>query len=317
MNLKPFVLTLGVSLLATIASGVTMTHSDKGLLANTKETRCGELSSFCLDPKENILACDAKAKCIKVISQEDKLLAQWPMNFMPQVITCRPDSTIVVAGAGRVALLDATGKTLISTNLPAPSMPSLNGKKMSKAERDSIVSYMCSATAVTSMGDDIFVCARGNTGNSVYRLDSKLENRTIVIKGLSGCCGQMDLTAKGDKIYVANNGESKVVTYDRDGKKLGAFGKDKANRDSYFNGCCEPKNVCIGPDGSVYAAESAQCCINRFSPEGTLLDRVGVVKGITGCVRVTVALTHDTNRIFMLDTDHNTIHVLARSNASR
>jgi hypothetical protein len=60
-------------------------------------------------------------------------------------------------------------------------------------------------------------------------------------------------------------------------------------------------------------SESAQCCINRFSAEGKLLDRVGSVKGITGCVRVTVAVNRDASLVYMLDTDKHMIRVLARN----
>lgn len=320
MNLRPLGLILGMNLLAVIASGAALTHEDTGLIGNTRETRSGLLSSFCLDPHENILACDSKGKCVRVISREDKLLAKWTFDFEPQVIACRSNGTVIVAGAGQVALLDPTGKIVASTNLPAPTMPKIPENirmKMSKVDLERRINSMRAATGAATMGDDIFVCARGNTGLTVYRMDSKLEGITPIIKGLSGCCGQMDITAWSNTLYVANNGRSQVEKYNRDGKQTGAFGKNKDKPDSYFNGCCEPKNVCIGSDGSIYAAESAQCCVNRFSPDGTLLDRIGRVKGITGCVRVTVALTRDTNRVYMLDTDHNTIHVLARTDARR
>ena len=313
MNNRAFLSVVGFGLLAMFASASDMTHADKGLIGKARDTRSKSLSSFCLDLNDNIVACDQADNCLRRISPEDKLLSKWTFDFAPQVVACRADGTLVVAGSGRVALLDSAGKVLISVSLPIPPMPAIRGGTLSKTEIADRIRSMSAASAVGVMGDDIFVCARANTGFNVYRMNSRLEGITPIIKGLRGCCGQMDVTAKGGTLYVAANCESKVVSYDRDGRKTGAFGKDKANADGYFNGCCEPKNVCVGPDGSLYVAESAQCCINRFSTDGKLLDRVGVVKGITGCVRVTVAVNRDASLVYMLDTDKNVIHALARN----
>lgn len=313
MTTHPLLFTLGIGLIALTVSAGEMTHSDKGLVGNTRETRSKFLSSFCLDRNDNLIACDAAENCLRVISPEDKLIAKWSLDFPPQVAVCRTDGTLVVAGSGRVAILDANGKILIANDLPVPPMPVIKGKNQSKAELTQRIRRMSEAASVAAMGDDIFVCARANTGFTVYRMSSKLENPLPIIKGLNGCCGQMDITAKDGKLYLAANCESKIVMYDRDGNKTGSFGKDKNNKDSYFNGCCEPKNVCVGPDGSLYVSESAQCCINRFSADGKLLDRVGIVKGITGCVRVTVAVNRDASLVYMLDTDKHMIRVLARN----
>jgi len=313
MNKQSFLLALGISLAAFIAAASDMTHTDNGLIGNNRDTRSKSLSSFCLDRNDNIVACDQAENCLRVISPADKLLSKWSLDFAPQVVACRTDGTMVVAGSGRVALLDATGKVLLASDLPIPPMPAIKGKSQSKAEIAQRIRRMCDVASVGAMGDDIFVCARANTGFTVYRMNGTLEGIIPIIKGLNGCCGQMDITAKDGTIYLAANCESMVVKYDRAGKKTGGFGKDKQNKDSYFNGCCEPKNVCVGPDGSLYVSESAQCCINRFSAEGKLLDRVGIVKGISGCVRVTVAVNRDASLVYMLDTDKHMLHVLTRN----
>ena len=312
MNTLPFLCSLTLCVLSATAAE-TMTHTDSGSLGNTADTRSKVLSSFCLDRNENLIACDESASCLRVISPDDKLVAKWPMEFAPQVVACRTDGSLVVAGSGKVAILDAAGKVVQSGSLPVPPMPAVKGAKQSKADIERRIKRMSMATAVGAMGDDVFVCARANSGYTIYRLNTALDSATPIIKGLNGCCGQMDFTARDGTLYLAANCESKIVMYDRTGKQTGAFGKDKGNKDSYFNGCCEPKNVCVGPDGSLYVSESAQCCINRFSTDGKLLDRVGIVKGITGCVRVTVAVTRDASRVYMLDTDKNVIRVLTRA----
>lgn len=312
-TLTALCLALGTGLLTTLAlAAPEMTHTDVGLIGKADETRSKNLSSFCLDREDNIVACDPVANCLRVIAPDDKLMAKWALDFGPQVVACRTDGSFVVAGSGRVVLLDASGKVLVSGTLPVPPMPAVKGGQ-SKAELARKVRKMTDATSVGAMGSDIFVCVKSSSGFTIFRFDERLEGMVPVVKGLNGCCGQMDFTARDGTLYLAANCESKVVMYDRDGKKTGFVGKDKASKDSYFNGCCEPKNVCVGPDGSLYVSESAQCCINRFSVDGKLLDRVAVVKGITGCVRVTVAVNRDASRVYMLDTDRNMIRVLARS----
>lgn len=302
-------------LLVGQASAAGTTHSDQGLIGNTKETKAGKLNSYCLDRSDNILACDGRENCIRVISPDDKLIAKWPLEFEPQAIACRRNGDVVVAGGGRVALLDTSGKPVATARLPIPPMPVIKDQKLSRKEILKQLRYAAEATSAASMGDDVFVCASGNTGYTVYRMNSRLEELKPVIKGLRGCCGQMDVTAQGETLYVAQNGLSRIVMYNRDGQETGSFGKDREQRDRYFNGCCEPKNVCVGADGSIFAAESDQCCVNRFSAEGKLLDRVGVIKGVSGCVRVTVAANRDASRVYFLDTSRNAIHILARTSA--
>ena len=291
MSRATILIMAGVGLLAAgWMPAVETTHEAKGLLAVAGDTRAQTLSSFCLDPKENIIACDEGGKCLRVVSPADKLLAKWAVGFSPQAVACSSNGLVVVGGAGRVALLDADGKVLAGTNVSTGTSADV--------------------TSVAIMGDDVLVCHRGQGGYTVTRLDVRLQNPKGIIRGLGGCCGQMDLTARDGTIYVALNCEAKIGMYNRDGRRTASFGKSGAA--NYFDGCCEPKNVCLGADGSIYAAESAQCCINRFSADGKLLERVGVVKDISSCVRVTVAVTRDAARVYMLDTEKNAIRVLER-----
>lgn len=124
------------------------------------------------------------------------------------------------------------------------------------------------------MGNDVFVSVRARTGYSIYRLDADFKNPAVIVKGLRGCCGQMDFTARDGVVYVAANCNFKVQKYDRAGKKLGDFGKRASGRgkavEEAFDGCCEPKNVAFDTDGNLLVAESDACCVKRFSPDGRL-----------------------------------------------
>ena len=296
-----------VALILAVAAGEApaYTHEPKGLVGARRDTQAKRLSGLCLDGDGNIVTVDEAGRCVRVIAPDDTLKALWKLDFAPQAISwCASDKTFLVAGSGRIAVLDAGGKAVSSASLPTDGVPESRAKKASDNAAD--------ATSVTSSGDDVFVTVRVSTGYTVYRLDRKLENPKAIITGLSGCCGQMDVMASGDTVYVAANCAFEVSLYDREGKKKGAI--TKPNGAKYFDGCCEPKNVCMGADGSLYVAESARCAVNRFAPDGRFLGEVGIVPDIGGCVRVTVAVSRDGSRVYMLDTNKNAVRVLERTN---
>ena len=288
------------------------THEPMGSIGVKRATRAKQLSSLCMDGDGNIVTADEAGKCLRVIAPDDTLKVRWKLKFAPQAVSWRAsDKTVLVAGSGKVAVLDAAGKVVCSASLPQTVSPEDN-MKMSAAEREEFLESSKEASSVTSSGDDVFVTAQSYTGYTVYRLDRKLEHAKAIITGLQGCCGQMDVMASGDTLYVAANCDFEVSLYDRDGKKKGAVTKPEGAK--YFDGCCEPKNVSMGADGSLYVAESAQGAVNRFSKDGKHLGEVGMVKDIGGCVRVTIAVSPDGSRVYMLDTEQNIVRVLGKKN---
>ncbi len=260
-----------------------------GSIAVSKSTHCKSISSFCLNAAGDFLLCDPQDRRIRVIAPDDRLVKDWKLDFGPEVAAACPDGSVIAAGSGKIARLDAEGRPALSSALPG-------GAK--------------SASAVGAMGNDVFVSVRARTGYSIYRLDADFKNPAVIVKGLRGCCGQMDFTARDGVVYVAANCDFKVQKYDRAGKKLGDFGKRASGRgaagEEAFTGCCEPKNVAFDTDGNLLVAESDACCVKRFSPDGKYLGFAGSVPDITGCVRVTMARARD-GRIYMLDTDHDVI----------
>jgi len=307
------IITLITLLAICSAYGIDSSHKQTGMLGNTRDTQAKRLSAFCLNQDGNILACDEEKSLIRIITPDNKLKGKWELDFAPQAIECRDDGSVVVAGPGKVALLNQQGKVMAAGELPMAALKFKKGVRPTKAEISKQMRYQCASTSVGWSGDDIFVCARAKTGYVAYRLDKNLKNRKTIITGLRGCCGQMDMTAKNGIIYVAANTSFKVVKYDRDGKKIDSFGKKGRGKEDYFVGCCEPKNVTVGSDGSLYVAESGTPGIHRFSIDGKFLGRVGQVTGIGGCVRVTVAVNKDASRIYMLDTSKNVIRILERN----
>ncbi len=264
-----------------------------GNICVSKETRCKDLTNYCLDAQDNFVVCDGARKRIMIISPADKLLVTWKLDFTPQAVACRPDGKVVVSGAGKIALLEKNGKVLREARLKGDT-----------------------TTCVGVWGKDIFVCVRRRTGYAIYRLDEKLKKQKLIIRGLSGCCGQLDFALKDGVIYVAANTRFKVVKYDRNGRKLGSFGKRHRKKgDNGFDGCCEPKNVCFDSRGFLYTAESEGRCVKKFTPEGKFIAHMGTCKGIRGCVRVTVAVNKACEKIYMLDTGRNIIRLVRKKAA--
>ncbi|MCX7048314.1 MAG: hypothetical protein NTX50_22870 [Candidatus Sumerlaeota bacterium] len=272
-----------------VTTPVKTTHKEAGALGRRIETKIGELSSLCMDREGNLLACDQKAKVVKVISPEDKLIRTLKLTFAPTAIACASNGDIFAGGEkGEVVRMDKDGKTLKTSikELPTNEVTSIAvGEK-----------------------NDLFVTTRSNRGYGVYRSDTDLGEAKKIIDGLSGCCGQMDVTWGGGNLYVAENGYKRIVRYDRDGKKLDQIVKDNRKDPDWFGGCCNPKNICIAPNGDIFASES-EGRIRRLKADGSCAAEIARVKA-EGCLRVTVAASKDGSRVYMLDSQHNTIRVI-------
>ncbi len=268
------------------------THEQVDTIADSKDTKCKKLSSFCMNADGNLLVCDEGSSVIRVITPKDELKATWKMPFKPQAICTRSDGTAIVAGVGKVAIVDKDGKVIKTVDIPAATKYS-------------------SAAGVAATKDDVFVCAYGGrTGFTVYRFNSKLGDLKEIVKGLRGCCGQQDITSDGKSLYVAECARHRVVKYDRNGKMISSFGKRDRTGVEGFGGCCEPKNLCFGPDGDLYTGSSANARVKRYTPDGKFVGVVGSPKYTGGCLRVTIAINKDASRIYFLDSGKNVIRVL-------
>jgi hypothetical protein len=272
-------LLLVVSFLAATAPVKKALPPPAGSIGVSSDTKCQMLSSFCLDSQDRFLLCDVAKKRLRVVTAADKLVKDYDLEFGPQVVACRADGTILVAGTGKIAVLDAQGKKQLQADLPSGSS---------------------SATAIGAGGKDIFVCCMSKTGFAISRYDEKLQNPTEIIKGLRGCCGQMDFKVRDDKIFVAHNTKFLVETYDRTGKLLSSFGKRDNGSSQSFKGCCEPKNICFDAKGDLYTAESARWTVKKFTAKGDYVNFIGALVEPGDCVRASIACTKD-NKIYMLN----------------
>ncbi len=264
----------------------------------------GLLHNYCLATNGNILACwgTAASAQIKVYSPDGKFLQAWPLSFSPEAVCVASDGTVFVGGAGRLAKLDSAGKLLASAASPAPPSSPTNGRAR------------MNITGIAVSGDDLFVACPSPSDYTytVYRLDRDLKTPVRIIKDLHGCCGQMDVQAHDGTVWIPHNARHLVESYDRNGKKLSSFGRTDRKAADGFGGCCEPKNLRISADGTIYAAESGEpVVIKRFSPAGKFGGVVALPNYKSGCVRVTVEVSPDGKRFYILDTGDDAIHVFA------
>ena len=297
----------------------------------------GALKNFCLNAEGNILACfvpkgTAKSSAannasgIRVYSPTGKLLKTLALEIKPVVVSAAADGSIFVAGDGKLLKVDADGKVLASAVSPVASVPvkitpameemlkESNRHTPEELERTktSLAQRRADVTGLAVTEQDVFMAVP--TPNEftyrVYRFDHALQNPTLVVEKLRGCCGQMDIQARDTKLWIPHNGRHSVEMRDRDGKELAKFGKGGKVKAEDFGGCCEPKNMRALANGDVLVAESGPpTCIKRFSASGKFLGVVAIVNQKSDCVRVTVDMSPDGTSFYLLDTQRDAIRV--------
>jgi hypothetical protein len=172
--------------------------------------------------------------------------------------------------------------------------------------------------SIAVAGQDVFVtcAALVGYGYEVWRTDAQFEAGEKIIGDLRGCCGQMDVQASTDGVFVAENARYRVRRLDRDGKQLNEWGKSEREGIEGFSSCCNPMNVTFGPGGDVYTSESNTGRIKRFSPAGEFLGCVGQVELVPGCKKVSIAVNQDGSRVYMLDITRTHIVLMTKKPAA-
>jgi hypothetical protein len=299
--------------------------TEVGLIQIGDSKKPGTLKNFCLNAEGNILACFASG--IRVYSPKGELLKTLPLEIKPGAICVAKDGSIFAAGDGRVLKLDANGKVLASAASPVAKVPvsitketeemlKQSGRPL-KAEMErmktSLEQRRSEVTGLAVTAQDVFMAvpSPNEFTSRVYRFDHALENPKLVVEKLRGCCGQMDIQAHDGKLWIPHNARHTVEAHDRDGKELSKFGKAGKVKAADFGGCCEPKNMRVLANGDILAAESGPpTCIKRFSATGKFIEVVAVANNAKGdCVRVTVELSPDGKRYYLLDTTRDAIRV--------
>jgi sugar lactone lactonase YvrE len=167
--------------------------------------------------------------------------------------------------------------------------------------------------SISGTDDTVFIACRMTVGYGyeVWRLNAEFADGKKVIEGLSGCCGQMDVQANGEGVFVAENSRKRVRRFDADGQSVCDWGKASESVHG-FGSCCNPMNLAFGADGVVYTAEDTTGRIKRYKPDGTLLSLVGAADVVPGCKKVSIGVDRTGDRVYMLDITRNHIAVLSR-----
>jgi len=162
---------------------------------------------------------------------------------------------------------------------------------------------------------DIFLCCPPATGYAsvVWRMNHDFEDAQIIVKGLSGCCGQMNIAAVDGKLVVPENARMRVNVYDRDGKVLHTWGEDERNNaTSGFGSCCNPMNVTFDAEGNVLTSEASVGAVKRFTLDGKFLEPVAQSKIVPGCKHTPIGISPDGNAVYMLDITQRQVIVMRK-----
>lgn len=170
-----------------------------------------------------------------------------------------------------------------------------------------------SVRSIAVTKDHIFVCTPPpkGYGNEVWRMDADFGNPKVIVKKLSGCCGQMNIGSTGDKLVVPENGRMKVHVYDSEGKQLESWGdRDSDKAGSGFGSCCNPMNVAFDDEGNILTSEASVGAIKRFKQDGEFLGLVAQSNIVPGCKHTPIGLSLDGKKAYMLDLTRKQIVVL-------
>ncbi len=194
----------------------------------------------------------------------------------------------------------------------------MGGKEPTEEELDAQVKasmeYKLKVASISETEGKVYVAcsAAAGYGFNVWQLDNDFEDGKVIVSELRGCCGQMDVQAGKDGIFVAENARHRVCCYDDAGELTTSWGSQSRAGLDGFGSCCNPMNVAFGADGSIYTAESELGRIKRFSPKGELIDLVGKVDIVPGCKKVAIAVDKTGDNLFMLDVSRNHIVKMER-----
>ncbi len=278
----------------------------------------GTLTALKMHTDGNLLACDAKSKQIKVICPEGNLVATIQLEFAPEAIDVAADGAIYCGGEGRLAKLKPSGEVIQTGKVPEKAESSEEQPKRAKSRKRRISGIaLCGETLMVAVG------AGGGRGSrsQLFRLDLQFQKAKLITEDLRACCQRCDLVAKDGVFYLAENTAHRIVRYDVEGNVLGKWGQQSRTELQGFGSCCNPMNLCFGPKGMLYTAESGMARVKRYTPEGKFLALVGYVgtdrfrqaSGLaSSCSNIGIAVAADGNRVFVIDIKKNMIRVLEK-----
>lgn len=292
----------------------TATHKE----AEPLDVAFSNITALRMTAKGNLLAADSTEKTIKIIDPKGKHFASVTLPFGPEALDVAPDGTLYCGGQGKLAKLDGKGKVVRTVDLPTGDSPSAQPPRRGRSRTPRV-----SGIAVTEQDVFVAIGAGWSLGSKskLYRLDRDLGSPKQLAEGLRGCCQRCDIVVHKGDLYLAENAVHRVVRYDREGKALGKWGERSRTGLEGFGSCCNPMNLCVGGDGSLYTAESGTARVKRYTLDGKFLGLVGYV-GTTrfsragglaaSCSNIAIAVTAGGDRVYVMDYPNKKIRVLEK-----
>ena len=210
-------------------------------------------------------------------------------------------------------MLELLPKTLEQFRKQAAAQPE---EKKEEPGEEAIAQYVknllrskMKISSISSDGGNVFVATRAQAGYGfdIWKMNREFSQGSVIVTGLRGCCGQMDVQCCEGGIFVAENSRHRVVKYNSEGEQITTWGERDRTGVKGFSSCCNPMNVCFNGVGDVFTAESGTGRIKRFSPDGEFVSYVGDVELVPGCKNVSIAVSPDASRVYMLDLTRNHI----------
>jgi sugar lactone lactonase YvrE len=200
-------------------------------------------------------------------------------------------------------------------NKPEPQLD----EKQIEQQVSSLAQYKLRISSITADDKHIYLATPAIKGHGyqLWRMNGEFAEPTVLVTNLVGCCGQMDVQVGSAGLYVAENARHRVVRYDTDGKQSATWGGRDRTGDNGFTSCCNPMNVCFNKQGDVFTAESNTGRIKQFDADGNFKAFVGDIKLVPGCKNVSIAVSPDEQRVYMLDLTRNHIVVMQRKEAGK
>jgi hypothetical protein len=285
----------------------------------------GKLAKYSVEGK--LLASAEVPHLLEVLRDQEKLRQQAEEQIKSQQASIEEskkefeDQAKALRDKGEENLSDVEKQQLkaLEVNIRAYEQYLKNRPQQSvESAMASLTTRLRTINAIAATDKDVFIACGElkGYGYAIWRMGLDFKNPTQVLGKLGGCCGQMDVQARGDQLFVAENTRHRVGRYDLTGKLVSHFGKrERESEGECFGGCCNPMNCRIGAGGEIYTAES-EGVVKKFNAQGQFVALIGTVKLSGGCKNVAVAASPKGDRVYFCDLPGSRIIVLAQKTAT-
>jgi hypothetical protein len=145
--------------------------------------------------------------------------------------------------------------------------------------------------AIAGLEDAIFVAYpdsdQGTYG--IWRLSLDLSLEAKIISGLEGHRGRIEIQVDGENLLIADPRRGQVSIYNRNGKRIGGFGKKSSAEWNGFAGDYNPVGIFPLSTSHLLTGEIGSGMLKRFDHQGNLLGLVAKVELDEGCQSFSLA----------------------------